>query len=205
MQQLQIAKTGENTSQRKNTDVTTQSASTQTDPHLCDQCDFSTLVLADLERHKKIHSGDRLYWCQECDYRTNSFGDLENHASYHMKARVYRCQKCDFQTKSLGELNKHVDHHYEVKKSMTDPRTKPHRNSIREKPVRWNCYCPKCKIYFRDEYERRQHVDQYPVVDKREACEECHLNFNRDSDLRQHKAIRHHHISQIIRAQEIYH
>ena len=47
-------------------------------------------------------------------------------------------------------------------------------------------YCPLCDRSFRDEYERKAHVENKHVVDVREQCKMCDLRFKNVTLLRNH-------------------
>jgi hypothetical protein len=50
----------------------------------CDKCNFHTLSLYDLEKHKQVdHAKDKAYTCMKCHcFSTDSFGDLVLHDQY---------------------------------------------------------------------------------------------------------------------------
>ena len=47
-------------------------------------------------------------------------------------------------------------------------------------------FCPMCKLQFRNENERRRHVDEFHVFDARNICRLCDKNFNTVQKLREH-------------------
>lgn len=90
----------------------------------CNECDFKTLSLSFLERHKVLHDKSRKYICVSCGLRYPTRHGRNRHmekcrlganiaqkqSSYVQKKLICNkyCNECNFKTLSLSALEKHI-------------------------------------------------------------------------------------------------
>ncbi|XP_069175519.1 uncharacterized protein [Procambarus clarkii] len=63
-------------------------------PHKCDQCETSFRTPYELERHGRIHSGERPFKCQLCDMCFKRKDHVEVHMRRHIEDRRHVCDIC---------------------------------------------------------------------------------------------------------------
>ena len=74
----------------------------------CDQCGRGFNRPSNLEHHKMVHTGEKLFSCQHCDKRFTQLGHLKTHCRIHDNYRPFRCDKCDWSCITKSLLRKHV-------------------------------------------------------------------------------------------------
>ena len=107
-------------SKRPNNNANDKTLDKQPDRNLyrCDfeGCNYYTIHVELLERHRLIHSNNKLYRCKvkDCNYSTINIGrfqkHIEKHNNKHNNNGLYRCKvaDCSYTGKRLRDLTKHV-------------------------------------------------------------------------------------------------
>ena len=75
----------------------------------CEQCDFRTMRLNDLNWHKKsVHHIIKIYNCEKCDAMLSSSFSLKRHDNAMHKGVRYSCDHCNYKATQLGNLKTHI-------------------------------------------------------------------------------------------------
>lgn len=120
------------------------SAECQTDPVTiktvktnCDYCDYSSTRPCNLQKHMKIHTGEKNFLCPYCARRFREKNTLKIHERTHTGARPYVCDICEKTFASLASWNKH---------------------KIRLHTVERPFVCDYCRMGFKFKYDLRCHI-----------------------------------------------
>ena len=73
-------------------DITEHPHNDKPRPHLCTVCDKRFTRRGDLNRHKQIHTGEKLYSCTQCEKRFTNQHYLSSHMNVH--SSKYKCSEC---------------------------------------------------------------------------------------------------------------
>ncbi|MGH0173508.1 UNVERIFIED_CONTAM: hypothetical protein FKN15_066115 [Acipenser sinensis] len=76
-------------------------------PYLCSDCGKSFRVKHSLLTHQQIHTGEKPYRCSDCGKGFKQSGDLKKHQQIHTGEKPYRCSDCGKGFKQSGDLKKH--------------------------------------------------------------------------------------------------
>jgi len=63
--------------------------------HECSICKHRTTSKADLERHKRTHTGEKPFKCDFCEKRYGRKEDLASHKRTHTGEKPFKCEFCD--------------------------------------------------------------------------------------------------------------
>ncbi|XP_061438744.1 oocyte zinc finger protein XlCOF26-like [Rhineura floridana] len=128
----------------------------------CHNCEKSFYDNGSLVRHKRSHKQDRLYPCLVCRKRFNIKSNCARHLILHKEAKPFQCLECKKQFSRNGHFLKHVG-------------KKPH-----ECPVCGNTFCERGKMV----RHQNQHSDN---MREKFLCPECGKTFNKKSNMRSHQ------------------
>jgi len=142
-------------------------------PFKCNLCDYSTVTISDLNKHKKFHSLEKPHKCEKCSFAAYAKHTIKRH---HRKVhenltnyKRYQCKFCDRSSKyCVSELNTHVE--------------KSHDRIARYK-------CDKCHITFNTKADVKFHLNSYHNGNKPFQCDLCCDSFVKISALIRHKEI----------------
>ena len=94
---------------------------------------------SNLNRHSRVHTGEKHFACQVCDRKFAQKINLVRHQSTHSDVRSFQCLTCPDSrfVKTKNQLGKHMVYHYEPKyscsyfdhKSFTSGDLKKHKNT----------------------------------------------------------------------------
>jgi uncharacterized Zn-finger protein len=87
--------------------------------HRCHLCDFAGNKKRDLERHLRVHTGERPFACDHCPYRAKEKRRLTRHKKIHLKPSPekkysdgkYSCTECEYAAEFKSQLKTHLRKH----------------------------------------------------------------------------------------------
>jgi len=159
--------------------------------HLCDYCGKVFLRSAHLERHIRVHSGERPYKCVHCPNAFAQRRSLEDHVRLHNGELPYKCSRCSKAFNSPSNLKSHERIH-----SGERPYQCPHcpksfiqggclqthlRVHTGERPYK----CPQCPKDFINNASLHNHT-RIHSGERPYKCPQCPKAFPRKETLQNH-------------------
>ena len=129
----------------------------------CKMCGKIFSSAANLERHMRIHTGERQFVCEICEKTFNQQPHLQRHKLVHTGERPYACDICGNRFSLLHYLKTHKRCH------------------TGEKPFA----CDVCGQRFTHSSHRNTHLRTHTGV-KPYQCHICHQRFSRSDNLKNH-------------------
>ncbi|XP_045781676.1 transcriptional repressor CTCF-like [Maniola jurtina] len=130
---------------------------TREKPHKCTECDYASVELSKLWRHKRCHTGERPYQCPHCTYASQDTFKLKRHMRTHTGEKPYKCDHCKMCFTQSNSLKAHKLIH-----------------NVSEKPV---FPCELCPTKCGRKTDLRIHVQKLHTSDKPLKCKRCGKSF----------------------------
>ncbi|XP_057175700.1 zinc finger protein 184-like [Triplophysa rosa] len=129
----------------------------------CPQCGKIFTRKSKLNRHIKIHTGERPYRCDQCGMTFSRNFHLQRHMKIHTGERSYKCDQCGRTFTRKDHLNDHMRLH----------------NG--EKPYR----CDQCGMTFSRNFHLQRHMKIH-TGERSYKCDQCGRTFTRKDHLNDH-------------------
>ena len=77
--------------------------------YCCTYCTYSTSRKGDINKHERIHTGQRPFACADCGYSFTQSSHLKMHMlrKHSKEARPFKCSSCTACFKSFSHLSRH--------------------------------------------------------------------------------------------------
>ncbi|XP_033934535.2 zinc finger protein GLI4-like [Pseudochaenichthys georgianus] len=132
----------------------------------CSVCTKSFTYRSNIQRHMRIHTGEKPYRCSVCKTPFSQRGHLKEHMRIHTGEKPHSCSVC----KKAFSQNRHLKRHIRVHTGE-----KPHSCSV-------------CKKAFSQNRNLKEHMGIHTGV-KPYSCSVCKKAFSQSGGLRKHMRI----------------
>ena len=132
-------------------------------PFKCDFCDRAFMTKYSLTKHLRTHSGEKPFQCDSCDQKFTQKGYLTRHLRIHTGEKPFKCDQCNKTFRQRSDLNHHIRIH------------------TGEKPFK----CDQCNKTFRQRNGLTEHRKTH-IGEKTFRCNLCVKAFVHKRNLTQH-------------------
>uniref|UniRef100_A0A8C2PCR0 C2H2-type domain-containing protein n=1 Tax=Capra hircus TaxID=9925 RepID=A0A8C2PCR0_CAPHI len=160
-------------------------------------CQFKTAYgMKDMERHLKIHTGDKPHKCDVCGKCFSRKDKLKTHMRCHTGVRPYKCKSCDYAAADSSSLNKHLRIHSDERPFKCQLCPYASRNSsqltvhLRSHTGDTPFQCWLCSAKFKISSDLKRHMIVHSG-EKPFKCEFCDVRCTMKANLKSHIRIKH--------------
>ncbi|XP_006839235.1 PREDICTED: zinc finger protein 64 homolog, isoforms 3 and 4 isoform X2 [Chrysochloris asiatica] len=160
-------------------------------------CQFKTAYgMKDMERHLKIHTGDKPHKCDVCGKCFSRKDKLKTHMRCHTGFKPYKCKTCDYAAADSSSLNKHLRIHSDERPFKCQICPYASRNSsqltvhLRSHTGDAPFQCWLCSAKFKISSDLKRHMRVHSG-EKPFKCEFCNVRCTMKGNLKSHIRIKH--------------
>lgn len=146
---------------------------TITNGYTCDFCQKAFKVSSALERHKRVHTGDKPFKCESegCNKAFSQKEMLKRHIVIHLSIAPFACKICDKRFRQKEPLRQHI-------------------NKVHSEDAEAQSYLFNCKIC-QKQFAHSSGLSRHLLIHsgRRFICEICNKVFNDQSALKRHGGV----------------
>ncbi|XP_041635044.1 zinc finger protein 320-like [Cheilinus undulatus] len=160
--------------------------------HGCDTCGKKFLSELSLQKHARLHAGEKLFKCDACDKTFFTKYQWRRHCVIHGKEKPHKCEVCDQSFFYKQQLKYHRSVHAVEKqftcdvcgKSVNTLRSLSQHKLIHVGEKRYSCKV--CEKRFLLPEKLKLHLKRHASEDKTYLCDVCSKMFHTQAQLNAH-------------------